>query len=228
MTGKDGGLGLHHNTIFQASAGNTYSLEAAPGFSATQFGEYWRVWIDFNGDYDFSDEGEEVFAGGAIMGALALQVEIPDDAVSGITRMRIAMKYGTLPPLCGTYGYGEVEEYGLLIGNSANLARPVDGEALEFLPKDVEKETEEEKAVTVYPNPASEYIRVDLRNWSPQEKVEARIITSEGRQVKTLLLNMSGFEPFEEIPVNNLPEGIYRLELYSKKSVQINRFVITR
>ncbi len=228
VTGKDGGLGLYHNTLFPAAAGQTFSLVATPGFSATQFGEYWRVWIDFNGDYDFADEGEEVFAGGSIMGDLSLDVTIPENAVTGVTRMRIAMKYGTLPPLCGTYGYGEVEEYGSQIQGNAGLSEASAGEVNREFPAENKERGSVTEALAVFPNPATDFIKIPLKNWSRNEKLEGKIFSLDGRQVESFTIDKSGMEPFKEIPVNNLPEGLYRLEIYGNNSVQMTRFIISR
>jgi hypothetical protein len=228
VSGKDGGLGLYHNTIFPAAVGQTVTLEATPGFSATQFGESWRIWIDFNGDYDFADEGEEIFAGGPVFGVLSLDVTIPEDAVTGITRMRIAMKYGTLPPDCGTYGYGEVEEYSIQIQGNADLGRAItSGVQSEFSGENTER-IGQPHSLTVYPNPANDFIRIPLENWDSNDKLDGVIFTLDGRQVQSFTIEMSEMGPFREIPVNNLPEGLYRLEIYGDNSVQMSRFVISR
>ncbi len=228
VTGKNGGLGLYTGTIFQATAGGTYSMEAEPGFSATAFGEFWRVWIDFNGDYDFTDEGEEIYAGGAIQGILALQVAIPEDAVTGITRMRIAMKYGTLPPVCGTYGYGEVEEYGIHIQSVDGFSAAVNHEALSVLSEEKIEKTGAKAGLNIYPNPAADFINIAVEELDLGDLVDGFIYSLDGRQVGAFLWELSGSERIKQIPVNNLPEGVYRLELYGNNSVQMSRFVVNR
>ncbi|WP_439860421.1 M14 family zinc carboxypeptidase [Pseudomonas sp. MBLB4136] len=92
------------------------SLTLTPQFAGTAYKQYWKVWIDLNRDGDFSDAGEQVYSSGSakttvINGTL----NIPAGATSGKTRMRVAMRYNTAPNACGTFDYGEVEDYSVLI-----------------------------------------------------------------------------------------------------------------
>ena len=228
VSGKNGGLGLFPGTVFTALTGATHLLEVQPAFSATPFGEYWRIWIDYNGDYDFSDEGEEIFAGGAITGNLSVPVTIPNNAVPGITRMRIAMKYGTLPPLCGTYGYGEVEEYAIQIQPATGLNAATGSYPERALNPEKTARTATVNAFSVYPNPASDYIVIPLETMHPGDLVRCTIYSPDGRKVKTFNIELSDNEPFREISVDNLPEGLYRMELFGNNSVQLAKFVISR
>ncbi len=94
--------------------GNSYSLTLTPGFSWLSYDEYWRVWIDFNQDFDFDDVGEMVFSenGTSILSA---NIVIPSSATIGTTRMRVAMKRDAFPSSCETYTTGEVEDYSINI-----------------------------------------------------------------------------------------------------------------
>jgi hypothetical protein len=35
----------------------------------------------------------------------------PTSALTGATRMRVSMRYGSYPTYCGSFSYGEVEDY---------------------------------------------------------------------------------------------------------------------
>jgi hypothetical protein len=83
---------------------NTLALTAGGGYS-----ENWRVWIDYNHDSVFSDS--EIVYTGSGAGLLNSTFAVPTGALSGTTRMRISMSYGITPPACGTFTYGEVEDY---------------------------------------------------------------------------------------------------------------------
>jgi PKD repeat protein len=89
--------------------GSTVNVSLTPGFSGTIYTEYWKIWIDYNGDHDFEDAGEEVFSGvgsSTVTGSFTVQ-----SGVNITTRMRVTMKYAGYPTPCETFTYGEVEDY---------------------------------------------------------------------------------------------------------------------
>ncbi|MES2818217.1 MAG: M14 family zinc carboxypeptidase [Pseudomonadota bacterium] len=93
---------------------NTLSL--TPQFSGSAYKEYWKVWIDLNQDGDFSDSGEEVFSSGSATSSVVNgSLVIPSGAQSGKTTLRVAMRYNAAPTSCGTFNYGEVEDYSVMI-----------------------------------------------------------------------------------------------------------------
>jgi len=90
--------------------GSSTSVSLTPGFPGSSYTEYWRIWIDYNHDGDFDDSGETVFSktgSSTVTGSFT----VPTSALSGTTRMRITMRYGGYPSSCGTFTYGEVEDY---------------------------------------------------------------------------------------------------------------------
>ena len=96
------------------SKGGSVSVSLTPGFSGSSYTEYWKIWVDYNGDGDFADSGEEVFAktgSSTVTGSFT----VPTSAVTGSTRMRVIMKYNGYASYCGTFTYGEVEDYTLNI-----------------------------------------------------------------------------------------------------------------
>ena len=89
--------------------GASASIGLTPGFSGGSYPEYWKVWIDYNNDGDFDDLGENVFSSNGnskVTGTFT----VPATA-SGQTRMRVSMQYDKYPPSCGSFTYGEVEDY---------------------------------------------------------------------------------------------------------------------
>lgn len=92
------------------SPGSSVSVSLSPGFSGSAYTEYWTIWIDYNGDGDFEDTGEEVFTGNG-NGVVTGSFTVPSSA-GGTTRMRISMRYYYAPEgPCATWTYGEVEDY---------------------------------------------------------------------------------------------------------------------
>lgn len=108
-SGKDV-YGDYTDLFTEVEKGGNYDLLLIPGYSWTSFDEYWRVWIDFNQDFDFDDPDEMVFSQNGI-GQLNGTIFIPDNSLNGQTRMRIAMQRGSFPDACEIFELGEVEDY---------------------------------------------------------------------------------------------------------------------
>jgi hypothetical protein len=94
---------------------NSASLQ--PGFMSGAYTENWRVWIDLNRDGAFSSD--ELLYSGAGAGTMSATLTIPAGTLTGPTRMRVAMSYGTGAQPCGNFSYGEVEDYLVDIGTGA-------------------------------------------------------------------------------------------------------------
>jgi hypothetical protein len=92
------------------------------------------VWIDFNQDGDFEDSGEQVFSSPVGTGPHSTTITIPSNASPGMTRMRVRLHDSGLQPNltpCGDSGYGQVEDYSVMIGSdecpdTMSLASPLD------------------------------------------------------------------------------------------------------
>jgi PKD repeat protein len=107
--------------IVDVESGLTYTLSMTPWTSGKSRREYWRVWIDYNIDGDFNDSGELVFASDNKRNGVSGQVTIPQN-LSGLTRMRVSMKYGSAPGPCETFTNGEVEDYAVNISGATPQA----------------------------------------------------------------------------------------------------------
>ncbi|MCK4679449.1 MAG: PKD domain-containing protein [Bacteroidales bacterium] len=112
-SGSDGGYGDHTSPSISFESGQSYNLTLTPGFSGKSRREFWRVWIDYNMDGDFTDTGEEVFAANGKKNTVSGSISIPS-GLTGETRMRVSMKYNATPASCEHFSYGEVEDYTLL------------------------------------------------------------------------------------------------------------------
>jgi vibriolysin len=112
LNNSSGASGYSDFTYLTAhlTQGDSASVSLTPGFVSSSYTEYWKIWIDYNGDHDFEDTGEEVFAGSG-SSTVNGSFTVPGSAPLGNTRMRVSMSYSTYPPICGTFTYGEVEDY---------------------------------------------------------------------------------------------------------------------
>ncbi len=76
--------------------------------------ENWQVFIDWNADGDFVDAGEKALTAVTYTaGNYTDSIQVPANAVPGPTRMRIMMSSNLypFPKPCGSFQYGEVEDY---------------------------------------------------------------------------------------------------------------------
>jgi PKD repeat protein len=101
------GYSLSGNLV-SLSPGKSYSVTLTPKVTSNR--NFWKIWIDFNGDFDFSDAGENVVTVSNKKGAAKTSFTVPQYA-TGTTRMRIAMRNLVAPGECDDNYNGEVEDY---------------------------------------------------------------------------------------------------------------------
>ncbi len=113
-------------TITMPTGSNTLAL--TPGFAGTAYSEYWGVWVDFNNDADFADAGEQLFASTTgSTAAINAAITIPSTAAGTTRRMRIVMSDNATLAACGTYAYGETEDYTVTFAAPTNNTAPPTG-----------------------------------------------------------------------------------------------------
>ena len=118
-----------------AAPGDVIALHVTPGLSwpGYQTNLYYTAYIDFNGDGDFDDAGEEVLRDNALSAGVSTNVTIPAGASQGLTRLRIAMQRDAYAGPCENFSFGEVEDYLVCIGggtppaSSITLSCPANG-----------------------------------------------------------------------------------------------------
>lgn len=108
----------------EMEAGSTVSVSLSPDFSGSTYTEYWKVWIDYNKNGDFTDAGEEVFSD-ISTGTVTGSFDVPS-SVTGSTRMRVSMKWNAWQTSCETFSYGEVEDYTVTFTTSVPVAPVAD------------------------------------------------------------------------------------------------------
>lgn len=117
QSGSTGAAGYQDFTgtvTFAAEAAKSVNFSLIPGFSKRWQYQYWRIWIDYNGDTDFEDAGELVYTSPRSKGEVSGSFTVPH-GVTGSTRMRISMKRDALPTACETFANGNVKDYTLQI-----------------------------------------------------------------------------------------------------------------
>jgi hypothetical protein len=110
LSGNNGGYGDFTSLSTSLLAGNTYTISLKPKFTGGNNTKYWRVWIDYNQDFDWYDPGECI-AQGTGNNTINLTFTVPSNAPASTTRMRVSMKLAGYPSFCGSFPAGEVEDY---------------------------------------------------------------------------------------------------------------------
>ncbi len=117
------GYSDYTNLSTTLNKGQSYPLSITPGLSwiGNVPNVYCRVWIDFNNNKTF--EANELVLEKTNANPLTQSVLIPTTAVTGVVRMRVALKFGAYPTACETFDKGEVEDYLVTIqgGTTPNL-----------------------------------------------------------------------------------------------------------
>lgn len=125
-SGSDGGYGDYTALSTDLNRDQTVNLSIYPLWTGDQYNEGYSVWIDYNGDGDFEDADEQVFtANPAQANPTTGSFIVPSDAPVGATRLRVSMQYNAIPAsACGTFNYGETEDYTINIINAGDNTPP--------------------------------------------------------------------------------------------------------
>lgn len=170
--------------------GSAYSLSITPVWTSTKYNEAYAVYIDYNRDGDFADSGELAWSKtGSTTSPVTGSITIPSTATVGTTRMRVMMQYSSVPTSsCGTYTYGQVEDYTLNIVSS--------GRENILDTKDMITD------IRVYPNPAK-----DILNISNTTNEEYKIFDMGGKLINSGKLERGA------VNVSGLIKGAYMIQI---------------
>lgn len=76
--------------------------------------EYFKLWVDFNGNGVLSDPGEQVYAYNVAWTGtktVTSTFQVPTSVFNGQVYMRFMMVYANVPALCGSYAYGNTFDF---------------------------------------------------------------------------------------------------------------------
>ena len=200
VSGNNNGYGNFTSMSTNLAAGTSNTIVITPAWNGATLNEAYRVWIDFNQDGDFDDSGELVFSKSKtkttpVSGSFA----IPTNALTGATRMRVAMKYNALPSPCEIFSYGEVEDYTVSITAGATAKNGGGNEVTTLSLTENAKLT-----FKLYPNPVKEgIIYIADIDTNPTY----RIFNMIGQEIA------KGSIENNEINVDQLAKGTYIIEL---------------
>jgi len=182
--------------------GTSNTITITPTWTGTVYREAYRVYIDYNRDGDFTDAGESVYSRSRTTATpVSGSFTVPTTATLGSTRMRVIMRYNATPTTpCGTFDFGQVEDYTVNITSSARG----------------EEATNDSLAFSLFPNP----VKGDVLNISNLEIVSSyRIFNLMGQEIAR------GTIENESIFVGDLASGTYLIEVSNERGSLTKRFI---
>ena len=237
-SGNDGGYGNYTGLSTDVAPGDSYTIRLRPGFSGASYEEFWRVWVDWNQDGEF-DPGSELAVEASGTGVIVANLEVPIGALSGSTRMRVAMQYNAFAEPCESFSEGEVEDYSLNVVASSALVvmpshlqptsnedvstdQPITIPAVEVPTFD---ESEEVLEMEVFPNPATSFVYLRMNSLAD---VPAMITLADqnGRRVWQQQWDGSTSQIQLDLTPLQLPAGVYMVSVNSGDNLLTKRLVI--
>jgi hypothetical protein len=222
ISGNNGGYGNYLNWTFTLIKGVASQIELTPGYASQPYNENWRVFIDYNQDGDFTDAGETVATGGPSNQMVVRSFTPPVTALPGATRMRVSMQYGSAPQPCGNLGYGEVEDYTILIQNGQTNLQS------QMLLGGSGGLTHTGNTWQLWPNPATGDAVVTIRGLrpTPSERLEWKVYNGVGQLVLSGRACGDAEICEHKIDAAMLPDGVYLIQLMEgEKPISLLRFI---
>ncbi|MBS1572758.1 MAG: fibronectin type III domain-containing protein, partial [Bacteroidetes bacterium] len=102
-------------------AGVPYSYEITHAFGSQKV----KIWVDFNNDGTFANDATEtVSAAASVNETTNGTIIIPGSVVPGTYRMRVGDRYSSDPIPCNTDGWGETQDYKLVVTSPPSCVSP--------------------------------------------------------------------------------------------------------
>ena len=212
-SGADGGY--YDGTALSTSvaAGSAQTISFSAGFVGTAYSEYVKVYIDYNQNGVFTDAGELVVSAAASTSAATRtgSFTVPATAKSGNTRLRVVLSDASATTSCGSYSYGETEDYTITVTGGARTSGTT---------ARTSAATGLTDQYTLYPNPATSVLTIARPlSMDPEQAFSVRVYDVRGSEIKGLSF-VDG-----QLNVSALRTGIYTLSVSDGSKTSHQRFV---
>jgi len=202
-SGADGGYYDGTASTASVAAGSSQTISFSAGFTGTAYSEYFKIYADWNQDGDFLDSGETIVSAAASTAATTRTgtFTVPTTAKSGPTRLRVVMSDASATSSCGSYSYGETEDYTISVTGGARLAA---GAA----------------AYSIYPNPATDVLTIQRpASVDAGTPLDVHVYDLRGAEVRGLTL------ADDQLHIGTLSQGVYQLTIGDGTTTAHQRFV---
>jgi hypothetical protein len=214
-SGNNSGYGNFTGQSTSLAGGTSNTITLTPGFSGSAYREYWKVYVDYNKNGLFTDAGENVATVNSTAAASA-SFTVPASALNGATRMRVQMQYNNYPgSSCGSFTYGEVEDYTVNI--TGNAQRPMAAE--------ISAGTFDQ--LSLYPNPTDGIVNISF-NASSAGTASVRIVDMIGKVVVSEKVNMIQGANKYTFDIARYSKGIYFVELSDESNRNVQRLMLDK
>ena len=215
-SGNNNGYGDFTSKVIDLDISNATNIVLEPGFRNGSFQESWVIWVDYNRDGDYDDFEEKTFSLKR-KSTITSYFTLPANAKTGLTGMRIAMRYNLPPPYCGIIDNGEVEDYVVNIEKSGIKDNTnVTGVT------EIEKES---MFLSVYPNPTSTGEVTLAYDISNHENSNLTVMDLYGR----IVYEKSSFEISNPTGMNldlsQLSNATYIISIRTSKGIASRRII---
>jgi len=190
--------------LVDLNPGSSVSVNLTTGYKGKKETEAWRIWIDYNHNGNFDDTGELVFdaaARSSVSGSF-----IVPSGLTGTTGMRISMRRNSAPPSCGTFDYGEVEDYTANFSASARPATIKNGS---------------DDVLKLYPNPTSGNFNI-LLNEDIVSGANIHVYNMTGRLISVIPL----VNRHTSVDMKYLSKGIYQIVVVNGKNRYLRKILV--
>ena len=176
---------------------DTYTITITPEWPGSSYSEGYAVWIDYNRDGTF-DTSERIFQNPATTAtSVSGSFTVPSGLTAGTTRMRVLMDDAVTPNNpCGSFNYGEVEDYtvNIVIGTLDVTENSLEG-------------------IVVHPNPFNDTIQVKLPTHLSNNALDLELYDISGRVIIRLDAVKASGNTLTLSDLDRLSNGTYFLKI---------------
>lgn len=189
-SGADAGYYNGSASSTSVAAGSSQTITVSAGFTGSAYSEYFKIYADWNNDGDFADANETLasLAASSVATDRTATFTVPSGTTNGGHRLRVVMSDASATTSCGTYSYGETEDYTLNV--TGGTVRALAG-----------SKAAAGTGAEVYPNPATTALRLSLPDGATA--ASATVYDLRGAEMNVR------FDGRETLDVTNLPAGMY-------------------